>query len=70
MADPLAPSRRTTCMKCRKAPSRYYGKWGDEGLCRPCVEQMPPDVRLKVLRDMHPEERKRWHLDGLMGLRT
>ena len=62
------PTKTTTCMKCRKAVSRYYGKWGEEGLCRPCIEAMPSEIRLKVLRDLHPEDRKRWQMDNLAKL--
>ena len=54
-------------MKCRSAPARYHGKWAGEGLCRPCILAMPVDIRLKVLRDMHPADRKRWQLDNLFA---
>lgn len=53
-------------MKCRKEPSRYYGIWGAEGLCRACILRMPPGVRRKVLRDMFPADRKRYQLDELL----
>jgi hypothetical protein len=52
-------------MKCRQAASRYHGTWGEEGLCRPCVLALEPSVRRKVLRELHPAERKRWQLDEL-----
>ncbi len=65
MQQGLDPTQITTCMKCRKAPSRYHGTWGEEGLCRPCILVMEPSVRRKVLRDLHPAERKRWQLDEL-----
>lgn len=67
MRELLDPTQRTTCMKCRAAPARYHGKWAEEGLCRPCVQAMRPDIRVKVLRDMHPEDRRRWQLDGLLA---
>ncbi|GAB4258140.1 MAG: hypothetical protein Kow0092_05550 [Deferrisomatales bacterium] len=66
MRDGFRPLDESTCMKCRKAPSRYYGKWGAEGLCRACVQRMPGTVRRKVLRDMHGPDRKRWQLDDLL----
>ncbi len=66
MKQGLEPSERTTCMKCRKRTSRYYGRWGAEGLCRPCVLAMPAEVRRKVVRDMSPADRKRWQLDDLL----
>ncbi|MDF1555023.1 MAG: PilZ domain-containing protein [Deferrisomatales bacterium] len=65
MQQGLNPTQITTCMKCRKAPSRYHGTWGEEGLCRPCILAMEPAVRRKVLRELHPAERKRWQLDEL-----
>ena len=65
MQQGLDPTQITTCMKCRKAPSRYHGTWGEEGLCRPCILVMEPSVRRKVLRELHPAERKRWQLDEL-----
>jgi hypothetical protein len=68
MLKGFEPTKTTTCMKCRKAVSRYYGKWGEEGLCRPCIEAMPSEIRLKVLRDLHPEDRKRWQMDNLAKL--
>jgi hypothetical protein len=52
-------------MKCRQAPSRYYGTWGDEGLCRECIQGLEPATRRKVLRELRPEERKRWQIDEL-----
>jgi hypothetical protein len=61
----LDPPKQTLCMKCRKAPSRYYGKWGEEGLCRKCIQRMPTKMRVRVLRDFHPEDSKRWQLDAL-----
>jgi hypothetical protein len=67
MKDALEPHKKTTCMKCRKRDARYYGKWAEEGLCRSCVEQMGPSVRRRIIRDMHPEDRSRWKLDGLMN---
>jgi len=57
MKSTLEPTHQSTCMKCRTASARYYGKWAAEG----------PDIRLKVLRDMHPADRKRWQLDGLLS---
>ena len=65
MQKGLDPTHTTICMKCRKAPSRYYGTWGEEGLCRPCILGMEPSVRRKVQRELHPAERKRWQLDDL-----
>jgi len=61
----LEPLRKTTCMMCRRAASRYYGRWGEEGLCRECVEGMPAGIRRKVLRDLYPTDRRRWRIDGL-----
>jgi len=69
MKPDLDPIEQTTCMKCRAATARYYGKWASEGLCRACVKGMPAEIRLKVLRDMHPADRKRWQLDGLLSTR-
>jgi hypothetical protein len=67
MKPVLDPIEQTRCMKCRAATARYYGKWASEGLCRPCVLGMQAEIRLKVLRDMHPADRKRWQLDGLFS---
>ena len=69
MQKGLDPHKQTLCMKCRKAPSRYYGKWGEEGLCRECIERMPVRMRVRVLRDFHPEDTKRWQLDELTSPR-
>jgi hypothetical protein len=69
MQKGLDPLKQTLCMKCRKAPSRYYGKWGEEGLCRECIERMPVRMRVRVLRDLHPEDSKRWRLDELTSPR-
>lgn len=65
MQKGLDPIKETLCMACRKAPARYYGKWAEEGLCRTCIERMEPKMRVRVLRDLHPEDRKRWQLDSL-----
>ena len=67
MKETLDPTQQSTCMKCRSAPARYYGKWAKEGLCRPCILGMPPDIRAKVLRDMDPADRSRWQIDALLS---
>lgn len=54
-------------MKCRAKAARYYGIWAAEGLCRPCVTAMPPEVRIKVIRDMHAEDRKKWQVDNAIA---
>ncbi len=66
MKQGLEPDHSSTCMKCRKELSRYYGTWGGEGLCRACILRMPAEVRRKVLRDMFPADRKRYQLDELL----
>ncbi len=57
------PRRAHLCMVCFQRASRYFGVWAEEGLCKPCVDAMRPDVRLRVIRDMHPEYRTRWQRD-------
>ena len=52
-------------MKCENDVARYYGRWGTEGFCRDCVTGMPTDLRRRILKDLHPEDSKRWQLDGL-----
>ena len=54
-------------MKCGHASARYYGAWAKEGLCRLCIAEMPSEIRIKVLRDMYPEDRKRWQLDNILS---
>ncbi len=65
-----APARPkgTTCMVCRERTARYYGSWANEGLCRPCVLDMEPEIRMKVIRDMHPADRLRWQADNKIAL--
>lgn len=65
MATDAPENRPSLCMACRKAPARYFGIWAQEGLCRRCILRMPPDIQAKVLRDMHPADRKRWQVDEL-----
>jgi hypothetical protein len=56
--------KRTTCMVCLVRTARYYGSWAEEGLCRVCVLGMEPEIRIKVLRDMHSADRLRWQVDN------
>jgi hypothetical protein len=51
-------------MVCLPRSARYYGKWAKEGLCRACVLEMEPGIRIKVLRDMHSADRLRWQADN------
>jgi hypothetical protein len=66
MSNGSRPSGSGSCMKCGKAPARYYGNWGKQGLCRACVQNLPWDLRMKVLADLRPEDQKRWQLDALI----
>lgn len=59
------PPNPTTCMMCNRSPARYHGAWAAGGLCRPCLERMAPDLRVLLLRDMDPADRKRFQLDQL-----
>lgn len=56
------------CMICFQRPARYFGSWAQEGPCKPCIDAMEPGVRLRVIRDMHAEYRKRWQLDSRLDL--
>jgi hypothetical protein len=51
-------------MVCLTRSARYYGKWAKEGLCRACVLEMEPEIRIKVLRDLHSADRLRWQADN------
>lgn len=51
-------------MACLLCTARYYGTWAKEGLCRDCVLEMEPEIRIKVLRDMYPVDRQRWRADN------
>jgi hypothetical protein len=53
-------------MKCRKHRARYYGNWGEQGLCRACIQSLPWDLRMKILVGLNPGDRKRWQLDALI----
>lgn len=70
MSEILAAKRpkQDSCMICFSRTARYYGTWAEEGLCRPCVLGMEPEVRLKVQRDMNQESRKCWQADNLTSL--
>lgn len=57
-------SKGTTCMVCFERPARYYGTWAEEGVCKPCIEAMAPDVRVRLIRDMHPLDRNQWQIDA------
>ena len=63
MLKALDPQTHKACMKCQSAPARYYGGWGPEGLCRACIQALPSDLRLMLLRDLYPADRRRWRLD-------
>jgi hypothetical protein len=54
----------TTCMVCLERTARYYGIWANEGLCRACLMGMEPEIRFKVIRDMHAADRRRWQADN------
>ena len=63
MLKGLDPLQDEACMTCQKASARYYGGWGPVGICRACILGSPSDLRLKLLREMHPADRQRWRLD-------
>ena len=66
LPEKKAPRRPkgTTCMVCLERTARYYGIWAKEGLCRACLLEMGPGIRIKVIRDMHPADRLRWQADN------
>ena len=46
MAKGSRHSGTDSWMKCGKTPSQYYGNWGEPGLCRACVQNLPRDLYL------------------------
>lgn len=55
------------CAKCRSVSPLYCGDWGGGGLCRSCIDGLPPAARVETLRRLSPRDHAHWRVEALWG---